>query len=101
MLAQVGPRFQSRDEPFSDSCDVEEHRFATLMNGEPAQPDGVHAGRTEQLGGGTKMIEAVRVFTQAEGHADFLVGHSRGVRWERLVKITLVVLCAPLHSNLQ
>lgn len=101
VLAQVGPGLQRGGEAFGDRSDVEQHRFATLAHGEPAKARGIHARRTEQLGGGAQIVQVVRVLAQTQGNANFFVRNGRVVRRERRIEVTLVMGCAPFHRDLE
>lgn len=101
MPAQVGPRFQRGGEALCDRRNVEQHRFATLLNGKPAKRDGVHTRGTQQLGGGAEVVETVTLLTEAKSHADFLVTDSHAIWRKCRIEVPPVVIRPALDGDLE
>ena len=98
---QVSPRVQPRCEAGGEPGQVKQNRFASFLDGKPAQPGSVHLRRTEQLGGGAKLVEAVRILAKAEGYRNFFVSDGGYIRRKGRVRLAPVVAGSPFDGDFQ
>ncbi len=75
VLAQESPGMQLRRKAAGQAGDVKQHRFAAFLDSEVAKAGSIDARGTQQLRRGAEPVEIIGVLTEAEGDADFFVGH--------------------------
>ena len=73
VAAQVSPWLQVWCKASGQSGNVEQHRFAALLNRKVAQSGGIHARRTEKLRGGAEMVEIIGILSETKSDPDILV----------------------------
>jgi len=78
---------------------VEQHRFASLLNGESGESRAVNTSRAQELCRDAELVEIVRVLFQAQGDSDFLVANSWVVWRQCRIKIALIMFCPTLDRD--